>query len=351
MSSRETGRSRGVRNSLRSVVLKLGRVMPYAFTRALTGSGPPVVPAYHVVSDEDVVHVKHLYFYKDERQFKNDIDFLLKHHAPITAGELKKAVANSRETKGKRSILFTFDDGLRENYEVIAPILKSKGVPAIFFLTVRCLDNRELFFRHKASIILEELRNSGISAATRSLVVKTLDRYGIAVNKSIKEGVLLVDYADRGVLDELAGILDIDYERYLAEERPYLTGEQVELLLRDGFDIGAHSLDHPRYETISLDEQVHQTIASVQQLQDTFGVNSAYFAFPFNDNGVPAALFERVAHAVDLSFGTSGFALDEYDWNIQRIVMDSDCSAKQMMWLTSLLHSYKSLKGGNYLRR
>jgi len=42
-----------------------------------------VAPFYHVVSDEPLPHVEQLYNIKTIQQFKDDLDFLLKHFKPI----------------------------------------------------------------------------------------------------------------------------------------------------------------------------------------------------------------------------------------------------------------------------
>ena len=60
------------------------------------------------------------------------------------------------------SFLLTFDDGFREIYDIIAPILLDKGIPATFFISSGFLDNRELCYQHKASLLVEKVRN-GIS--------------------------------------------------------------------------------------------------------------------------------------------------------------------------------------------
>ncbi len=38
-----------------------------------------MLPLYHIVNDEKVPHLQHLYPYKKIDQFKTDLDFLLKH--------------------------------------------------------------------------------------------------------------------------------------------------------------------------------------------------------------------------------------------------------------------------------
>src|SRR5437868_11346983 len=115
-----------------------------------------LLPYHHLVSDEDLLHIKHLYAYKSSTQFRNDLDYLLKNFHPVSADELSKAINTGEETPSN-SFLLTFDDGFKEVYDVISPILLEKGIPAVFFVNPAFIDNKELFYRCKISLVIEEL--------------------------------------------------------------------------------------------------------------------------------------------------------------------------------------------------
>ena len=68
-----------------------------------------IFPYYHIVRNDKVSHIKHLYAYKNEAQFRSDIDFLLQYYSPINdLDAVRKGVSNS--------FLLSFDDGLEEVY-------------------------------------------------------------------------------------------------------------------------------------------------------------------------------------------------------------------------------------------
>src|SRR5215467_14326014 len=128
-------------------------------------SGNVLLPYHHLVSDEKVKHVYHLYPYKGSTEFIADLDYLLTNFRPINPYELIKAIRNN-ESLPSGGFLLSFDDGLREVYDIVADILYKKGVPALFFLNPSFLNNKELFYRNKLSLVIDELTKPSIPEST-----------------------------------------------------------------------------------------------------------------------------------------------------------------------------------------
>ena len=74
-------------------------------------------------------------------------------YKPITTFELKKFITENSALP-KNAFLLSFDDGLKEVFTTIAPILLKKGVPASFFINPCFIDNNELFYRYKISLLI-----------------------------------------------------------------------------------------------------------------------------------------------------------------------------------------------------
>ena len=70
----------------------------------------PLIAYYHVVSNEKLPHIRHLYSYKNVSQFLNDIDYLGRKFNPIDLSDLLDFAKKGKKLK-KRSVFITFDDG------------------------------------------------------------------------------------------------------------------------------------------------------------------------------------------------------------------------------------------------
>jgi peptidoglycan/xylan/chitin deacetylase (PgdA/CDA1 family) len=303
-----------------------------------------VVGYYHLVRDQAPLHIKHLYPCKTPRQFERDLDFLLERHTPI---DIPMLIAQLRDGKDlpKYSLLLTFDDGFREAVEIISPILLRKGVPAVFFINTAFINNKRMSNEHKKSLIIECL----LAASSKQLdelfrMIKASDSSVSAVLHAINH---LPDI-DLAVLDRMAITLAIDFDSYLKNERPYLTKEQIASLISSGFSIGAHSIDHPRYCDIPMEEQLKQTLESTIYLKSLFGLKYGLFAFPHSDYGVTSHFFHNVRKSqhVDVTFGTRGLLDDSINNHIQRMSFEKPVVPVQRLLRRELIRRFiKKVKG------
>lgn len=282
-----------------------------------------VLPFYHAVGDDIPDHLIHLYEPRSIADFKQDLDYLTKHFYPISLQELIEYKRNNKNPE-KPCFHLTFDDGLRECYDIVLPILLKRKIPATFFINTDFIDNKNLFYRFKASILAEQFAANGM----------------LDLNCNEVEDV-----------DSLASTLGVDFEKYLEKEKPYLTTIQLQELIDKGFTIGAHSKDHPLYNLILEDEQIEQTLNSIQFLKEKFHLNYSVFSFPFTDDGVKLSFFKAIQTKVDLTFGSAGVKKDSVEFNLQRIPMEKNESAEQIIKTQYLYCFFKRILGKNKIVR
>jgi peptidoglycan/xylan/chitin deacetylase (PgdA/CDA1 family) len=277
-----------------------------------------------LVSDEFVAHVRPLYRYCSVAEFERDLEYLLKHFVPIQVEQLLLWIRGEGKLP-ERAFLLTFDDGLREVAEVVAPILIRKGVPAAVFVNSAFLDNKELFFRFKAALILRRLGKGGVTKGEEEGLRKIFAPYG-GFEGDMRRNFRAIPYARRALLEEIAHVLEIDFQQYLRDAKPFMSSDQVSSLQEGGFSVGSHSIDHPDYAELTPEEQIRQTSEDLDALVSRFSLKRRLFAFPFGAKGVGSRFYESAAQTmhIDAIFGTGGWFHDIGRRLVNRISLDGE---------------------------
>ncbi len=339
------------RQLIKTWAYRFSKPFPLKWLRAISGQHF-IFPFYHLVSDDPSPFVKHLYPVVSEKQFRKDLDFLLTHFSPADFDEVL-AFAENKKKSSKPRFFLTFDDGFSECYNVVAPILKEKGVPAAFFVNPAFVGNKQLSHRQKVSLIVEEILN----CTDQNLIRKA----GIVFPGEIsgKDDLILAvkqfEITGLELIETIAGIFQINFQEALSTFQPYMDMSEILQLQSDGYVIGSHSFDHPEFNLLSPDKMKEQLENSFRFLETHLEIEYRTFSFPFNDIGVPALFFNYLTSEcrVEVSFGTSGIKHDEAPRNLQRIPMEMDGfnSAEAIIRSEYFYYLGKALVGKNRVKR
>ncbi|MEA3451422.1 MAG: polysaccharide deacetylase family protein [Bacteroidota bacterium] len=318
----------------KKIIELLALCIPFSILKKASNNNI-VFPFYHTISDYPLPHIKHLYKHRNIKQFEKDLDFLLENYKKIDFSELKNST--------KPSFILSFDDGLSEIYNIIAPILEKKGITAIFFVNPAFMNNKDLFHKYKISLIIDELNKN---KEKRKILKQHMPFANKKYLKSLK-------YSDNEQINKIAEKINVDFAAYLKNNKPYLSLEEIIELEKKGFTIGSHSMNHPEYNHLSFNEQIQQTTESINFVQKNCEKNCNLFAFPFTDFGVEKKFFEKIfsENIADYTFSTAGIKNDEFIKNIQRIPVENHNSIKKSLKFEYLYFFLKKIAGKNTIIR
>lgn len=269
---------------------------------------------YHMVSDRVLPHMQTTPAYKDGERFEADVAWLK------TAGNLvdyQQVAAHLEygDTVPPNAFHITFDDGFREWYDVVRPIMLRHDARATFFVPTDFIDNRCLNWVHKRSICLD--RALRISEDWLARVMQTLNAdcgTNLTMRRELCAWIRGLRQQQQGQLATACDLLDVDEQQYLADYRPYLTTTQIKQLADEGFTIGAHSLKHHIIGELESEDQMRrEVVESCRIIRDLTGAERVPFAFPFYGDGVDRGMLARLRREHDfigLIFDTHKFRRD-----------------------------------------
>lgn len=270
-----------------------------------------IIPVYHVVSNNELPHIKHLYKIKTKREFITELDFFNKYYNFASIEEILKG-------NKKNCIHLTFDDGYKECFDVIMPILLEKGIPATFFINTDFIGNQKLMSRCTLSLVYDEILKT--NDKEKLMLLETWAK-GFS---SIKDWIFSIYKINDPNINKLVDFLKIDIGSYLKEVKPYLEHTQIKILADKGFSIGSHGKSHANFKHLKLEEQLQETLDTTNFISKTYHQKHKLFSFPYHDLDISLDFFYNIQSHVDLTFGTTGFYQDHAPQNLQRIWMEAE---------------------------
>lgn len=277
----------------------------------------PISIYYHLVSDEKVDHIINLYDYKNSSQFEQDLLMLKKNYSISKQQDL---IAN---TQKENTYMLSFDDGLSQTYNVIFPILQKNNIKAVFFINPNFIDNEEMFYKHKISLIVHAVNSYNNYS---EIIIDLSTILGIAQSNS-KKIITVIKSLKKSEISKINLLLDffkIDTAEYLKKNNPYLTKSQIQEMIDAGHYFGGHTMTHPNLLNLPLEEQKEEILNSINWVKSNFNVEYSFFSFPFTDKNISKKLISDLI-AIDnniVLFGNSGIKKNNGDHIIQRFSVE-----------------------------
>lgn len=273
----------------------------------------PFVPLYHFVSDEPPVFLTTLYKVFSVKQFQKHLDFYLRYFTPIGLEDFPYL----KDKKFRKPpMLLTFDDGFRNFYEVVFPILYAKGIPSAIFVCNDFVEQKQAFYRLKVGAILAQLNDEKWQQHPSLRSFKSI--------KKCKKYIRSWYQNQKEVLDTCFQDFYPDFDEKNLKDL-FMGKDELEKLYKKGVAIGGHSSTHPNFELLSTEEQLNEAKLSMQFVKENFPQSVYAFAFPFSDKGLQREFFQQAEEqgVFDISFGTGGWKKSANPNHYQRLAVES----------------------------
>jgi peptidoglycan/xylan/chitin deacetylase (PgdA/CDA1 family) len=225
--------------------------------------------------------------------FTAQLDWLQARFDVIDGPAFDRAVLGG-EGFQRPSALLTFDDGFIDHYEHVFPILESRKLGGIFFVSGATLGDRPLLLNvHKTHFLLSHL---GAERFTQD-VGAALEDEGMSVTAATgREGIYRYDEALEVRIKRILNyeapypvadrVLSRIFEEHLGDEGAfarslYLSGAQIGEMARGGLSFGFHTETHPVLSRLDRGAQRQQLHRGPQLLRDLTGQDAVSFCYPY----------------------------------------------------------------------
>ncbi|HEV8439985.1 MAG TPA: polysaccharide deacetylase family protein [Methylomirabilota bacterium] len=258
----------------------------YGISRRLRRRSSAVILRYHSVAPDEETALAYLDpgLSVPMQAFDQQMRFLREHYTPVSLGHILEALLEGRRLP-PLAVAITFDDGYRDNYACAFPVLKKYDIPAAFYITAGCVNEREPLWtsRLRYYFMATRERSLALDGDPRVLDLSSHE----ARNASFAHTIARIKSAGKRRGDEM--FREVESKLRVTNVDPLrdsmMSWAQIREMSRAGMMIGAHTLTHPNLPGLPTDQAQAEIIGSKTLIEDKAQVPVHHFAYP-NGRGV-----------------------------------------------------------------
>lgn len=274
----------------------------------------------------------------DIEKFKEQIKFFKENYNFVRIEDLIEYYKNPKEKElPEKAILLTFDDGYKDHYTYVLPVLLENKIQGSFYIPTKCFQDKKVLDVNKIHFILESC------IGEEEKILKEIEEY-LGKNKDSRISLSYNDYFKEYAVDSrfdkkeiifikrmLQVVLPEDYREKLVEqlfkkyvcmignkiisertfwEELYLTSDQIKIMEKLGMHIGFHSHNHVWLNSLPKEEQELQINSSINYFKE-IGINTEKMTLSYPYGGYNEESIELVKkYKIPLAFTTKVAIVD-----------------------------------------
>lgn len=219
----------------------------------------------------------------DSTIFKQHIAHFKKRYKIISIDEAVFMVENNKSFNNH--LVITFDDGFKELYEIVFPILKEDNIPACTYLISNCVDNNDLMWRNKLEHIINTTSSQKLKIGVEKLV-ENFDLPEVKKNETIMQWSFnswKMSEKENYVNFLWEELIELKLEDFLKNNKPYLSSSQIIEMSNNGWIFGNHTKSHPILSRLNSHELYSEIVDTKEELEKKLKIPIVHFSYPFGN--------------------------------------------------------------------
>ncbi|MGA7401385.1 MAG: polysaccharide deacetylase family protein [Candidatus Sulfotelmatobacter sp.] len=178
-----------------------------------------------------------------------------------------------------RAVVITFDDGYADNYAAANDILSPLGIPAVFYVTVDCIDRQRLpwpsLLRHA---FLTSQNDKWNNANEAEWALSSTEERIRAFDRASQHCSKLSGIVQERFVESVQQQLGTDPPR--PSQRLMMTWDEVRGLAGNGHTVGSHTMTHPNLAYLAEKDARTELLEAKRRLEQELTVPIVHFSYP-----------------------------------------------------------------------
>jgi len=276
--------------------------------------------------------------------FKKQLSFFKKNYNFLSASQLLESIYDEYEPPEK-SVVLTFDDGFKDHFSYVYPILKELHIQGLFFPSGHPIENNSVLDVHKIHFILAKSDDpKKILQDLNDLIEKNKDEYDIDDLESYRSKLKKNERFDSDDIIFIKKILQVGlpkearknftnylFNKYVTNNEKafskelYLSMDEIKEMKENGMYFGSHAFLHEWLESLNkndLEIELKKSTTFFSKINDEKA--SWILAYPYgNYNSKVIENIKKVGYKAGLTTEIgdaildkkNAFILNRYDTN------------------------------------
>ncbi|MHA7842220.1 MAG: polysaccharide deacetylase family protein [Winogradskyella sp.] len=176
----------------------------------------------------------------------------------------------------QHSVLVTFDDGYKDNYDMALPVLQKYNASAIFFIVTALTGSKDMLMHDKIRFLVEQ----------RKISKNYLD-----IPNKINEGENLYD-------EEVINKVNSVFAEQKIPKRSLMNHDELNEICYKGFKLGVHTHNHNPLIFLNKESQYYEIKSCIDYLSEIDSIK--YIAYP---NGLVNDMVVEICQDLELKYG------------------------------------------------
>jgi peptidoglycan/xylan/chitin deacetylase (PgdA/CDA1 family) len=267
--------SKTLKNLAKKAVLRSGLLRTLS---SLRGRGAAILMYHSVMEDPRSQEALLGGITHSRNVFRGQMELLARRYRPTSLNRVRRFL-HGEDDLPDRAVVVTFDDGYADNYEIAAPVLSEMGVPATFYVTVKCVEQRKVPWPAGLRALFRTTQKTNWADSSGKVWplfsgVERENAYLVSCDECCKlAGTIQENYVAR-LEDELEIHVPIESGVLM------MTYDQIRALADQKHIIGSHTLTHPNMAHVSLPDARREMTESKQHLEQQLKAAVTHFSYP-----------------------------------------------------------------------
>ncbi len=237
----------------------------------------------------------------DVNEFIEQIQYFKKYYNFISGYDLIDFIKHNKDLPNN-SLLLSFDDGYKDHFDYVFPILKKESISGCFFPIGQCIEKHTVLDVNKLHFILassfdkqeiiKKIMNSVCEYKSIHNLLDFDDYYKewAKPNRFDTADIIFIKRMLQRVLPQFirSEIINYFFRKYITTDEIsfsnylYMSKEDIKLLYNEGMFFGSHTYDHLWLDSLSYKEQEIQIKYSLSFLKSiSISTNDWIMCYPY----------------------------------------------------------------------